>query len=150
MAAYVIVDVDVHDPDAYRDYQHQIPDTLAPFGGRFIVRGGNTEILEGQCQPQRVVVLEFPSADQAEGLACPAGLPGDHSRWPAERDDGLPDADRGRLIPAAIHTPGTLDVRAVGTTGIPGLANGRRPIPHTSVDVTFRVTPRPEPTLGGP
>jgi uncharacterized protein (DUF1330 family) len=65
MAAYVIVDVDVHEPDADRDYQRQVPDTLAPFGGRFIVRGGKAETLEGHWQPQRVVVLEFPSVDQA-------------------------------------------------------------------------------------
>ena len=65
MAAYVVVDVEVQDPEAYQEYTRQVPDTLAPYGGKFIVRGGKAETLEGNWHPSRVVILEFPSIDQA-------------------------------------------------------------------------------------
>ncbi len=65
MAAYVIVDVEVHDPEAYREYTAQVPATLERYGGRFVVRGGAAETVEGNWSPQRVVVLEFPTADAA-------------------------------------------------------------------------------------
>lgn len=65
MTAYVIADIDVHDQEAYREYSALVPDTLQPHGGRFLVRGGAFETLEGDWQPRRVVVLEFPSADHA-------------------------------------------------------------------------------------
>jgi uncharacterized protein (DUF1330 family) len=65
MAAYVIVDVEVHNPEAYREYTAQVPATLEPYGGRFIVRGGVAETIEGEWNPQRIVVLEFPSAEAA-------------------------------------------------------------------------------------
>jgi uncharacterized protein (DUF1330 family) len=65
MTAYVIADVDVHDPELYREYTALVPDTLKPFGGRFVVRGGDWEVLEGDWRPRRVVVLEFPSAEHA-------------------------------------------------------------------------------------
>jgi uncharacterized protein (DUF1330 family) len=66
MAAYVIVDVEVLDPDAYKDYTAAVPATLAPYEGRFIVRGGRSETLEGDWQPVRIVVIEFPSFDAAK------------------------------------------------------------------------------------
>jgi uncharacterized protein (DUF1330 family) len=65
MAAYVIVDVEVHDPVGYKPYTEQVPHTLAPFGGRFIVRGGDYETREGHWLPKRIVVLEFPGMDEA-------------------------------------------------------------------------------------
>jgi len=65
MPAYVIADIDVHDPEAYREYGVLVPGTLEPFEGRFLVRGGDHEPLEGDWRPQRLVVLEFPSADHA-------------------------------------------------------------------------------------
>lgn len=65
MAAYVIVDVEVRDPDAYREYTARVPATLERHGGGFIVRGGAAETIEGAWKPQRVVVLEFPTADAA-------------------------------------------------------------------------------------
>jgi uncharacterized protein (DUF1330 family) len=66
MTAYVIADIDVHDREAYREYAALVPGTLEPHGGRFLVRGGAHETLEGDWQPRRMVVLEFPSADAAK------------------------------------------------------------------------------------
>lgn len=65
MAAYVIVSVDVTDPDESRGYTSQTPDTLARYGGRFVVRGGAYQTLEGDWQPKRIVLIEFPSVEQA-------------------------------------------------------------------------------------
>jgi len=65
MTAYVIADIDVHDQEAYREYAALVPGTLQPHGGRFLVRGGAHETLEGDWRPRRMVVLEFPSADDA-------------------------------------------------------------------------------------
>ena len=66
MAAYFIVDVEVTDPAGFEEYRKLVPATLAQYGGRFLVRGGATEQLEGDWQPRRVVVLEFPSLEQAK------------------------------------------------------------------------------------
>ena len=73
MAAYVLVDVEVLDREAYREYTQAVPATLAPFGGCFIVRGGASETLEGDWRPQRIVVLEFPDVERAKAWhASPA------------------------------------------------------------------------------
>ena len=66
MTAYVIADIDVHDQEAYREYGALVPGTLKPHGGRFLVRGGAHETLEGEWQPRRMVVLEFPSVGDAK------------------------------------------------------------------------------------
>jgi uncharacterized protein (DUF1330 family) len=66
MAAYVIVDVEVREPEPYQAYREAVPATLDRYGGRFVVRGGAYETLEGEWQPQRIVVLEFPSVEQAK------------------------------------------------------------------------------------
>src|SRR5215468_2717160 len=65
MAAYLIADVSVNDPERYPDYARLVPDTLEPFGGRFIARGGTVDPLEGGWQPSRLVIIEFPSLEQA-------------------------------------------------------------------------------------
>jgi uncharacterized protein (DUF1330 family) len=65
MAAYVIATVEVTDPDAYAEYRARVLPTIERHGGRFLVRGGASEILEGSWQPSRVVVLEFPDAEAA-------------------------------------------------------------------------------------
>ena len=59
MPAYVIADVSVKDPDRYAEYRKQVPATVEKYGGRFVVRGGALESLEGGWRPERVVVLEF-------------------------------------------------------------------------------------------
>ena len=65
MAAYVIVDVSIHDPAGYEEYKKLTPASLLPFQGKFIVRGGKTDTLEGDWAPGRIVVLEFPNATLA-------------------------------------------------------------------------------------
>jgi uncharacterized protein (DUF1330 family) len=66
MSAYFIVDVDVQDPAGMREYIERVPGTLTKFGGRYIVRGGPFEIVEGDWQPTPVVMLEFPNMEQAK------------------------------------------------------------------------------------
>ena len=66
MAAYIIVNVEVTDPTRYADYTRVVGDSLLPYGGRFLVRGGKAETLEGSLEPKRVVVLEFPSLERAK------------------------------------------------------------------------------------
>lgn len=65
MAAYVFVEIEVSDPALYEEYRKQVPAVLAKYGGRFIVRGGRVEPLEGGWSPKRFVALEFPSMEQA-------------------------------------------------------------------------------------
>ena len=65
MAAYVIAHVDVQDPVRYEDYKKMSPVSIAKFGGRFIARGGKTDVLEGNWHPKRLVLLEFPSVERA-------------------------------------------------------------------------------------
>jgi uncharacterized protein (DUF1330 family) len=66
MTAYVILDITVHDPVRYEDYKALAAPTLAPYGGRYLVRGGAVETLEGGWQPKRLVVLEFPDVERAK------------------------------------------------------------------------------------
>ena len=63
--AYLIGEIDVHDPDAYARYTAKTPDVIARHGGRFIVRGGTSDAREGEAPKGRVVVIEFPSLDAA-------------------------------------------------------------------------------------
>lgn len=65
MPAYVIVNVDVADPVRYEDYKKMVPPSLAAYGGRFVVRGGQVDVREGNWKPKRLVILEFPSAERA-------------------------------------------------------------------------------------
>jgi uncharacterized protein (DUF1330 family) len=65
MAAYLIANVDVKDAAAFEEYRKQVPATIAKHGGRYLVRGGRVERVEGTWNPKRLVVLEFPSIEQA-------------------------------------------------------------------------------------
>ena len=65
MAAYVIVEVSIEDPEEYEAYKKLTPAAVSAFDGKFIVRGGETISLEGDWQPERIVVLEFPSIARA-------------------------------------------------------------------------------------
>ncbi len=66
MPAYIVVEVEVHDPNRYEDYKRMVPPSLTPYGGRFIVRGGKVETLEGDWSPKRFVIVEFPSLEKAK------------------------------------------------------------------------------------
>jgi uncharacterized protein (DUF1330 family) len=66
MSAYVVVDIEINDPSTYEEYKRLAPPSIAQFGGRYIARGGQTEILEGNWQPKRLVLLEFPTIEQAK------------------------------------------------------------------------------------
>jgi len=66
MAAYVIVEIDVTDPEGYEEYRRLAAPTVTDCGGRYIVRGGTAENLEGDWQPKRIVVLEFPTVEEAK------------------------------------------------------------------------------------
>jgi len=66
MSAYFIVDLEVTDPVGIEEYRKQVPATIAKYGGRYLVRGGKHETLEGNWHPRRIIVLEFPSVEQAK------------------------------------------------------------------------------------
>ena len=71
MPAYVIVEIEITDPVAYEEYKNQASDTVHKYGGKYIVRGGRTELLEGGPEPKRIVVLQFPTMERAkEWLNC--------------------------------------------------------------------------------
>jgi uncharacterized protein (DUF1330 family) len=65
MAAYLILDIHVSDPEEYAAYRERAPATLEAYGGRYLVRGGPHEVVEGEWNPERVVVVEFPSVERA-------------------------------------------------------------------------------------
>lgn len=65
MSVYLIASIDVTDPAAYERYRAQVPATIEQYGGRFLVRGGAIEALEGEVIPKRVVVVEFPDQERA-------------------------------------------------------------------------------------
>ena len=66
MPALIIVDIEVLDPIPYEDYKRLASDAIAAHGGRYLVRGGNSEVLDGEWQPRRLVVLEFDSVEKAK------------------------------------------------------------------------------------
>ena len=68
MAAYIIADVDITDPVKYEDYKKLTPGAIAKHGGRFVARGGQTATLEGNWKPGRVVIIEFPTFEQARNF----------------------------------------------------------------------------------
>jgi uncharacterized protein (DUF1330 family) len=65
LAAYIVVDIEVHDAETYETYKQLGPPSIAQYGGRYLVRGGQTETLEGSWSPSRFVILEFPDMDRA-------------------------------------------------------------------------------------
>jgi uncharacterized protein (DUF1330 family) len=66
MPAYILVEIDVRDPETYERYKAMAPPIVAAYGGRYLVRGGKTEVLEGDWVPKRLVLLEFDSAERAK------------------------------------------------------------------------------------
>jgi uncharacterized protein (DUF1330 family) len=68
MSAYLVVDITVHDPEKYKEYAHQVPAFIEKHGGVYHVRGGEVEAKEGNWNPQRLVVLEFPNKAKAQAF----------------------------------------------------------------------------------
>ena len=66
MSAYVIVEVTIHDQKEYEEYKKLTPASITAYGGKFVVRGAKTESLEGDWNPERIVVLEFPNVQRAK------------------------------------------------------------------------------------
>ena len=81
---YVIGQVEVKDPEAYKEYIAQAPATIARYGGEYLVRGGAFEVLEGEWARERTVVLRFPSVADAR-------------RWHGSPEYAGPKALRNRI-----------------------------------------------------
>ena len=67
MAAYLIANIEVRDPSLYDEYRKRVPATIAAHGGRYLARGGATEMLEGTFDFKRFVIVEFPSVAAIRG-----------------------------------------------------------------------------------
>jgi uncharacterized protein (DUF1330 family) len=65
MPAYLISQIEVHDPQGYEEYRKLVGASLAKYGGKFVARGGKVDVLEGSWQPKRVVICEFESLARA-------------------------------------------------------------------------------------
>ena len=63
MAAYLIGDITVTDASVYEEYRKHVPDIIASHGGKYLIRGGASQTVEGDWAAKRVVVLEFPTMD---------------------------------------------------------------------------------------
>jgi uncharacterized protein (DUF1330 family) len=66
MTAYVIVDIEVADPEGYKEYAKLAPEAVKLYGGRYLARGGPNETLEGDWHAKRLVILEFASIEKAK------------------------------------------------------------------------------------
>lgn len=66
MASYIVADIEITDPEEYQRYARQTQATIDKYGGKFLVRGGQPETIEGDWQAKRVVIIEFPSVEQAK------------------------------------------------------------------------------------
>lgn len=64
MSAYLIADIQITDPQAFEEYRRLVPAVIAAHGGRYLVRGGETRLLEGEVSPCRTIVLEFSDMEQ--------------------------------------------------------------------------------------
>ena len=67
--AYIVVDVDIHNPEIYEDYKKQVVPIVTAFGGEYIARGGALDVIQDELwRPTRMVLLKFPSVAQAQGF----------------------------------------------------------------------------------
>lgn len=66
MAAYFVVDLEITNPAGFEEYRRLVPPLIAKYDGRYLVRGGAFEVLEGEWKPKRLTVIEFPSAARAK------------------------------------------------------------------------------------
>lgn len=63
MAAYLIADVKITDPEKFKDYGSLVPETVEKYEGKYLIRGGDYGVMEGNWNPQRLVVIEFKSME---------------------------------------------------------------------------------------
>jgi len=68
MAAYLLSTIEIKDPTGYEEYRKLVGAPLAKYGGKFLVRGGEMEYMEGEWRPKRVVVVEFENLDKARAF----------------------------------------------------------------------------------
>ena len=68
MAAYLLANIEVADAETYEEYRRLVPAVIAAHGGRYLARGGATELLEGTLKPNRMVLLEFPDMAKLKGF----------------------------------------------------------------------------------
>jgi len=68
MSAYVIVNIDVKDAEAYEEYKAKVPDLIRKHGGEYVIRGGKFVVMEGDWQPSRLVLLRFPDMAAAQAM----------------------------------------------------------------------------------
>ncbi len=66
MSAIVIAEIDVHNAELFEEYRLKVPPLVQQYGGRYLARGGKAELFEGEREPKRVVVIEFPTLEQAK------------------------------------------------------------------------------------
>jgi len=66
MSVYMVLEIVVHDPVTYAKYVERVPAVIEKFGGRYLVRGGQVTPMEGDWNPERIVILEFPSLDSLQ------------------------------------------------------------------------------------
>ena len=72
MAAYLVVDIEISNPAQFEEYRKLAPAAIAKFGGRYIIRGGAYEVLEGEWKPQRLTIVEFDSMEKAKAFYASA------------------------------------------------------------------------------
>jgi uncharacterized protein (DUF1330 family) len=86
MSAYVISDIEITDPAAFADYTKLSPPSIERYGGRFVVRGGPLEVLEGSWTPSRLAIVSFPSVEVAKTwINSPEYLPARQARQRSAR-----------------------------------------------------------------
>jgi uncharacterized protein (DUF1330 family) len=66
MAVYVVAGLEILDPGEFQKYGQHVVATVKQYGGRYVIRGGQPEMIEGTWNPKRISILEFPSAEQAK------------------------------------------------------------------------------------
>jgi uncharacterized protein (DUF1330 family) len=60
MTAYLIVDLDIHDQAGFQEYRSRVPEFITKYGGEYLARGGDFEVIEGDWRPHRIVLFKFP------------------------------------------------------------------------------------------
>jgi uncharacterized protein (DUF1330 family) len=90
LAAYMITEIEITDPERYEEYRKLVPASLEKYGGTFIARGGATQTLEGDWNPKRLVITQWPSVERA--------LEWYHSEEYREAKEIRQQASKGKMI----------------------------------------------------